>query len=159
MEDESFVDVEVAAILNENFVAVKVDREERPDIDAVYMNVTQRITGGGGWPMTVIMTPEQKPFFAGTYIPKKPRYGSTGLIELLNIVVDKWGKSKEELIRSSNRITDAVIAVEGNKKSDIKLSKKVLCESRDTLLSNFDRKYGGFGRSPKFPSLPVCCFY
>ncbi len=151
MEDESFVDAEVAGILNENFVAVKVDREERPDIDAVYMNVTQRMTGGGGWPMTVIMTPEQKPFFAGTYIPKKQRYGSTGLIELLNIVVDKWGKNKEELIRSSNRITDAVIAVEGNKISDIKLSKKVLREARDTLLSNFDRKYGGFGRSPKFP--------
>jgi len=151
MEDESFVDVEVAEILNRNFVAVKVDREERPDIDAVYMNVTQRMTGGGGWPMTVIMTPEQKPFFAGTYIPKKPRYGSIGLVELLNVVVDKWGKNKEELVRSSNRITDAVIAGEGNKKSGIKLSKKVLREARDTLISNFDRKYGGFGRSPKFP--------
>ena len=97
MAHESFEDQEVAGILNENFISIKVDREERPDIDAVYMNVTQQITGNGGWPMTIIMTPEQKPFFAATYIPKHSKYGMAGLTELLETVALKWKNDKKEL--------------------------------------------------------------
>lgn len=86
MERESFEDTEVAEILNENFVSIKVDREERPDIDHIYMDVCQALTGHGGWPLTVIMTPDQKPFFAGTYFPKEDRMGIRGLISILNAV-------------------------------------------------------------------------
>ncbi len=90
MARESFEDEEVARILNRAFVSIKVDREERPDIDAVYMSVCQAMTGSGGWPLTILMTPDQKPFYAGTYLPKHSRYGSTGLIELLLQAEQLW---------------------------------------------------------------------
>ena len=95
MAHESFEDEEVAEILNKSFVAVKVDREERPDIDAVYMAACQALTGTGGWPLTVIMTPDQKPFFAGTYFPKKETYGRMGLIEILMSVEEIWKKDRQ----------------------------------------------------------------
>ena len=96
MAHESFEDAKVAAILNRNFVCIKVDREERPDIDAVYMTVCQIMTGSGGWPLTIFMTPDQKPFFAGTYFPKKQRYGHPGLLNLLEIISELWKNSRSE---------------------------------------------------------------
>ena len=98
MERESFEDEEVARVLNRDFVAVKVDREERPDVDHVYMTVCQAMTGQGGWPLTVIMTPEKKPFFAGTYFPKRSKYGRTGLMEILERVADAWKRRRADLL-------------------------------------------------------------
>lgn len=97
MERESFEDQEVADILNEGFISVKVDREERPDIDSLYMSVCQAMTGSGGWPLTVFLTPDRKPFFAGTYFPKHSRYGRPGLIELLKAIREKWEADSEHL--------------------------------------------------------------
>ena len=94
MEKESFEDQTVAEILNTGFIAVKVDREERPDIDSNYMKVCQMMTGGGGWPLTIIMTPDRKPFYAGTYIPKESRYGRAGLIDLLKRISDIWNSER-----------------------------------------------------------------
>ena len=92
MAHESFEDEEIAAILNQNFISIKVDKEERPDIDSIYMSVCQALTGSGGWPTTIFMTPEQKPFFAGTYFPKHARWGSIGFQELLETISKKWKK-------------------------------------------------------------------
>lgn len=151
MEQESFEDDEAANLLNKYFVSIKVDREERPDIDAVYMNVVQRINGSGGWPLTIIMTPEQKPFFAGTYIPKNSRYGMTGLMELLKIVADKWKQNKEELINSGNKITEIIKNLEKERLDKTTLSKKTVMEAANLLEDNFDEEYGGFSGRPKFP--------
>ena len=108
MAHESFEDPEVADILNRNFISIKVDREERPDIDLVYMSVCQAITGSGGWPLTVLLTPDQKPFFAGTYFPKRGAYGRMGLTELLERVAQLWKENRNELIQAGNDITAAI---------------------------------------------------
>src|SRR5262245_23694323 len=108
MEHESFEDPEVAALLNEHFVCVKVDREERPDIDAVYMQVTQAMTGSGGWPMTVVMTPAKEPFFTGTYFPKQSRFGRKGLTELVPEIARLWRERREDVLRSAAQITTVV---------------------------------------------------
>lgn len=150
MAHESFEDDEVAEVLNKHFVSIKVDREERPDIDSVYMNVAQRLTGHGGWPLTVIMTHEQKPFFAGTYFPKESRYYIKGLMEILDIVRNKWENNKEELLLSSDKITDS-IKQEKNINKKTKLSIDYIYKAKDILEKNFDPKYGGFSDSPKFP--------
>lgn len=147
---ESFEDEEVAEILNENFISIKVDREERPDIDSVYMSVCQAMTGSGGWPLTIIMTPEQKPFFAGTYFPKHSGYGSIGLMDLLRNISGLWESKREELIKSSEHITKAVFRTNEIKhgKPDISLIR----EAYDGLKEGFDYRWGGFGKAPKFPS-------
>lgn len=106
MAHEAFEDEEVAALLNDGFVSIKVDREERPDIDSVYMSVCQAMTGSGGWPLTIIMTPDKKPFFAGTYFPKHRKYGAPGLLELLSAVTDKWLYDRAALLEQGQRITD-----------------------------------------------------
>ena len=108
MEKESFQDEEVAKILNENFISIKVDREERPDIDSVYMNICQAMTGHGGWPLTIIMTPDKKPFFAGTYIPKYSKYNRLGLIDLLQRIAQLWNENREKLLLLADQITDEI---------------------------------------------------
>ena len=152
MGEESFEDEEVAEILNKDFVAVKVDREERPDVDSVYMTVCQAFTGAGGWPLTIIMTPDQRPFFAGTYYPKEARYGRPGLMELLSGVSKKWKKDKEKLIESSD---DIVNALEGhfNAQNDPgELSRHTIERAMTLFEHQFDDNYGGFGKAPKFPT-------
>jgi len=151
MAHESFEDDEVAEALNKNFVCIKVDREERPDIDSVYMTVAQRLTGSGGWPLTIMMTAEQKPFFAGTYFPKHSKYGAKGLMDILSIISTKWKENKEEILESSSNITD-LIKKQGNKEEQkYSLSKDLIESTKETFRKSFDKKYGGFGRSPKFP--------
>ena len=108
MARESFEDLEIADILNKYYVSVKVDKEERPDIDSIYMAVCQAFTGRGGWPVSIFMTAEQKPFFAGTYFPKTARYGAVGLKELLLIIQQKWKNERDALLRSANKITEAL---------------------------------------------------
>ena len=108
MAHESFEDAEVARLMNETFVSIKVDREERPDIDGVYMTVCQMMTGSGGWPLTIVMTPERKPFFAATYIPKESRYGRMGMLELVPTLARVWTEKKDEIKRVSEEAVAAV---------------------------------------------------
>lgn len=150
MAHESFEDQEVADLLNREFISIKVDREERPDIDTVYMSVCQAMTGSGGWPLTIFMTPEQKPFFAGTYFPKHGGYGRYGLMELLERVTDLWKNNREELLQAGNQITTAINQEQTGtgKKPD-----RLLVERAYTQLAQrFDHKWGGFGAAPKFPT-------
>jgi uncharacterized protein YyaL (SSP411 family) len=108
MAHESFGDNEVAKLMNETFVSIKVDREERPDIDGVYMRIAQMITGGGGWPLTIIMTPGKEPFYAATYIPKETRYGRAGMLDLIPQVRQLWATRQAEALSSANQITEAL---------------------------------------------------
>lgn len=151
MERESFEDGEVAALLNENYVSVKVDREERPDIDTIYMSVCQAMTGHGGWPLTVIMTPEKKPFFAGTYFPKESKRGMPGLIDVLQQVTELWATERNKVLESGNQVTKALqdhvyTHLSGTVTEDT-LDRAFECFER-----SFDPQYGGFGRAPKFPT-------
>ncbi|MGB0088895.1 MAG: thioredoxin domain-containing protein [Planifilum fulgidum] len=150
MERESFEDEEVARVLNRDFVAVKVDREERPDVDHVYMTVCQAMTGQGGWPLTVIMTPEKKPFFAGTYFPKRSRYGRMGLLEILERVADAWKRRRGDLLRAGDRVAEAIRDYM-NSADRGELTEAVLEEAYQQLSAQFDERYGGFGQAPKFP--------
>lgn len=157
MEKESFEDEEVAALMNDAFVNIKVDREERPDIDAVYMSVCQMMTGGGGWPMTMIMTPEKKPFFAGTYFPKGSKYGRIGMLELVPRIKDVWQNKRSEINRSAQEITHALKQSSGSVNGG-GLSSDVLFKAYADFERRFDTIYGGFGSAPKFPSPHNLCF-
>ena len=149
MAHESFEDEYVAKLLNESFVCIKVDREERPDVDAVYMRACQAMTGSGGWPMTVFLTPDRKPFFAGTYFPKQSRYGQIGLTELLIRVSVLWKTNRESLLRSGNDIA-AAISREGADPAEP--DEALLNRAYNDLKRSFDPKWGGFGTAPKFPT-------
>ena len=149
MAHESFEDTEVAAMLNESFVCIKVDREERPDIDSVYMRACQAMTGSGGWPMTVFLTPDKKPFFAGTYFPKHGRFGQFGLMELLTRVAELWKSSRGSLLSSSEDITAAISRQEEKSGEP---TEALLRRAYSSLKHSFDSKWGGFGAPPKFPS-------
>lgn len=150
MTHESFEDREVADILNQEFISIKVDREERPDIDAVYMSVCQTMTGSGGWPLTIFMTPEQKPFFAGTYFPKHGGYGRYGLVDLLERVAYLWKNNREELLRAGNQTTAAINQEQVG--SGQKPDRQLVEQTYGQLARRFDHKWGGFGAAPKFPT-------
>ncbi|MFL0247856.1 thioredoxin domain-containing protein [Candidatus Clostridium stratigraminis] len=150
MERESFEDGEVAEVLNKYFISIKVDKEERPDIDSIYMSVCQTLTGSGGWPMSIIMTSDKKPFYAGTYFPKTSKYGRPGLMDVLYSVEEAWRTRKDDLINSSKTIVDAVAKSEYIKNKE-KLSEDTLKKCYRELRSSFDPSFGGFGDSPKFP--------
>jgi uncharacterized protein YyaL (SSP411 family) len=153
MEHESFEDDEVARLLNEHFVPVKVDREERPDVDALYMTVTQALTGHGGWPMTVLLTPERKPFFAGTYFPKHGRGGRPGMMELLPNVARSWAEDRDRVGDSAEQITEAVREVLARQTASANaLGDDVLAAAYNGLSARFDAEAGGFGGAPKFPT-------
>lgn len=150
MAHESFEDPEVADLLNREFISIKVDREERPDIDAVYMSVCQAMTGSGGWPLTIFMTPEQKPFFAGTFFPKYGGYGRFGLMDLLERVADLWKNNREELLRAGNQITAAINQEQTS--NGQKPNRSLVERAYGQLAQRFDHKWGGFGGAPKFPT-------
>lgn len=157
MERESFEDTEVASILNNNFVCIKVDREERPDVDAIYMGFCQAITGSGGWPLTIFMTPDKNPFHAGTYFPKKDAYGRPGLITLLTFISEEWNNDSSKLIESSRHITERVQnSIFSNTSGELK--KEVLHKTYKELKQSFEPKYGGFSNSPKFPMPHILLF-
>ncbi len=150
MERESFEDQEVAHILNRDFVCIKVDREERPDIDSIYMSVCQALTGHGGWPLTVFLTPDRQPFYAGTYFPKEDSRGLMGLMSLLRSVKEAWDSKRDSLLQSAKSIIEHVSQEEVS--DETKISKDIIHEAFTHFKYNFDSKYGGFGTSPKFPS-------
>lgn len=152
MERESFEDEEVAELLNDGFVPIKVDREERPDVDSIYMDVCQMMRGRGGWPLTVLLTPDRKPFFAATYLPKEGRFQQTGLMDLLPRVMEHWEENRESLLDDAEEITSLLRrnteASEDGAAPDV----QTLNEAFRQLSRRFDETHGGFGSAPKFPS-------
>jgi len=151
MERESFEDDEVGALLNKYFVCVKVDREERPDVDHLYMTVTQAMTGGGGWPMTVALTPDKKPFFAGTYYPKHSRPGRPGMMELIPRLAEAWNRDRDKILEHADNVTEALARLAGGAPGD-KMGAETLDTAYRQLAERFDSEHGGFGREPKFPT-------
>ncbi|MDQ3915892.1 MAG: thioredoxin domain-containing protein [Actinomycetota bacterium] len=151
MERESFEDAATAALMNEGFVCVKVDREERPDLDAIYMEAVQAMTGHGGWPMTVFLTPEGAPFFGGTYFPPEDRHGLPGFKSLLRAVADAWRERRDEVDAQGSKLVDVIgVATKLQPSGDVVTSDLVRSAAR-TIAQSFDSKWGGFGGAPKFP--------
>ncbi|MCQ9207160.1 MAG: thioredoxin domain-containing protein [Omnitrophica bacterium] len=152
MEEESFSKPEIAKILNKYFVAIKVDREERRDLDNVYMKAVMNMTGQGGWPLTVFLTPELEPFYGGTYFPPEDKWGRPGLKTVLNSIADKWKNSRDEVLRSGKTLTGILHKqAQSKSKSGFSLGKDNLKKAYTAFASSFDSRYGGFGRAPKFP--------
>ncbi len=150
MAHESFEDEKTAEILNQYFVSIKVDREERPDIDSVYMSVCQAFTGSGGWPMSIFMTWDKKPFFAGTYFPPKSHCGMPGFSDLLNAIASQWNKKRRELLQSAEQI---ISHLKNERSSNRNASNENLIEKAIQIFSDsFDAVNGGFGSAPKFPT-------
>ncbi|WP_283608226.1 thioredoxin domain-containing protein [Faecalispora anaeroviscerum] len=152
MAHESFEDDEVAEALNQGFVCIKVDREERPDIDAVYMAVCQAMTGSGGWPMTILMTPEQRPFWAGTYLPKMSTFRGTGLLELLAFIREQWSTNREPLLNAGEKITNYLREQSLLSPETAMPEIDLICGAAAQLKESYDSHWGGFGGAPKFPA-------
>jgi uncharacterized protein len=151
MERESFEDQETADLMNRNFVSVKVDREERPDLDGIYMEAVQAMSGHGGWPMTVFLTPEGEPFFAGTYFPPDDRHGMPGFGRVLLAIADAWRERRGDARLQAHRVTEALRQSEAITPSAEPLSESVLRDAFSGLERAFDAEWGGFGGAPKFP--------
>jgi len=152
MERESFEDDEVARLLNKHFVSIKVDREERPDIDTVYMNVCQGMTGHGGWPLTIIMTPDKKPFFAATYLPKHDRSGLSGMMSILPRIAEIWQTDKLSCYNIGDRINDWLKDASKSAKNHNEIKADVFDKAFQYFSHVYDPEYGGFGNAPKFPT-------
>ena len=151
MAHESFENPQIAQLLNENFVCIKVDREERPDIDAVYMRFCQALTGSGGWPLTIVMTPDKKPFFAATYIPPTTRGNRPGMIEIVPRIADAWNERRDDILKSAQDIVAAVNPPHNPHKPE-DLDAALLTQAFNGLYESFDTVNGGFGHAPKFPT-------
>ncbi len=151
MEHESFEDPEIARLMNEVFISIKVDREERPDIDSIYMTVSQILTGSGGWPLTIIMTPDKRPFFAATYIPREARFGRAGMADLIPMIQQLWKEQRGDILASADRITAALRKIEQVDPGG-GIGELTIENAYEQLEARFDEEHGGFGTSPKFPS-------
>ncbi|MEO5633760.1 DUF255 domain-containing protein, partial [Gaiella sp.] len=151
MAHESFESATTASVMNEHFVNVKVDREERPDVDALYMDATVSMTGQGGWPMTVFLTPAGEPFYAGTYFPPEPRHGMPSFTQLLLAVAEAWKAQRDDLVEQAKRLVEAVGRSARLEPSSGPLTATLLDEAEQGIARTFDRTNGGFGRAPKFP--------
>lgn len=150
MAHESFEDKQTAEILNKHFISIKVDREERPDIDSVYMSVCQAFTGSGGWPMSIFMTWDKKPFFAGTYFPPNSHYGMPGFSDLLTAIANQWNNNRREFLQSAEQIIAHLKSAELSNKN---INDENLIEQATQIFSDsFDKINGGFGSAPKFPT-------
>jgi uncharacterized protein YyaL (SSP411 family) len=151
MEKESFEDQEVARLMNGAFISIKVDREERPDLDHVYMTICQMLTGSGGWPMTILMTPDKKPFFAGTYIPRTSRFGRVGMVELIPRISEIWMNRREAVLESSEKILGALKSTDAVSPGP-PLDEPLLWKAFEEMSKRFDPEKGGFSAAPKFPT-------
>jgi uncharacterized protein YyaL (SSP411 family) len=158
MERESFEDPLTARVMNENFVSVKVDREERPDLDSIYMEAVVALTGSGGWPMTVFLTPQGEPFFGGTYFPPEPRHGLPAFRQVLLGIAEAWGEQRGEVERSSRELAEHIRSSARLRPSPDPLTSELLVHAVGNLRGIFDPTWGGFGRAPKFPPGPVLEF-
>ncbi len=151
MEHESFENPDIAALMNQWYVCIKVDREERPDLDQIYMSAVQIMTGSGGWPMSVFLTPELKPFYGGTYWPPTARWGRPGFREILAGVNDAWRSRRDAVDAQANELTSRVLEVASPSVQPSPLNEDVLQNAMRTLIRSADRTHGGFGSAPKFP--------
>ena len=151
MEHESFEDDSVAKLLNDGFISIKVDREELPEIDHVYMTVCQAMTGGGGWPLTIVMTPAKEPFFAGTYFPKDKRGGRSGLFQILPMITDAWTSKRQDIMTSVGQVKNYLDQL-NSKPAGNNFSTELINKTYDQFRNGFDEEYGGFFKAPKFPS-------
>jgi uncharacterized protein YyaL (SSP411 family) len=155
MEHESFEDADVARLMNEAFVSVKVDREERPDVDGVYMDVCQAMTGHGGWPLTILMTPEGRPFFAATYLPRESLRGRVGMLDLVPGVQKLWSEDRARLLADADEIARVLgrqRSEEGAEAGGAPLGRETLDQGFAQLSARYDAEFGGFGGAPKFPT-------
>ena len=152
MEHESFENEEIARLMNENFVNIKVDREERPDLDQIYMNAVQLMTGHGGWPMTVFLTPEGVPFYGGTYFPPVDRYNMPGFPRLLLGVADAYRSKPDEITQTAVSMLGELRRMGGARESAAALAPDLLDAALRGTVRNYDATYGGFGSAPKFPA-------
>ena len=153
MAHESFENTEIAELLNHFFISIKVDREERPDVDSIYMKVCQAMTGGGGWPMSIFLTPDREPFFAGTYFPPDNRGGIIGFRNLLGTISQKWQQDRETLLRSASDIVKVLRKQQNERTSQqIRMDETLLKKAVWQFCQTYDKSYGGFGNAPKFPS-------
>jgi uncharacterized protein YyaL (SSP411 family) len=151
MAHESFENPDTAAVMNELFVNIKVDREERPDVDAIYMEAVQAMTGQGGWPMTVFLTPDGRPFYGGTYFPDQPRHGMPSFTDVLRAMDGHWQSNRDELGEQADRLTEALGAVANLTPAPAVPGEALLANAYDTLRQQYDPRWGGFGGAPKFP--------
>lgn len=153
MEHESFEDPEIAKLMNERFVCIKVDREERPDLDQIYMNAVQLMTGHGGWPMSVFLTPDLKPFYGGTYWPPKASRGLPGFDQVINAVDDAWTNRREQAVAGATALTEELeqLTRKGVENEQVPLDDKLIHAAGHVLERSFDQAHGGFGNAPKFP--------
>jgi uncharacterized protein len=158
MERESFEDADVAAAMNEHFVCVKVDREERPDVDAIYMEAVQAMTGHGGWPLNVFITPDQVPFFGGTYFPPERRFGMPSWRDVLDAVAEAWRDRRDEIRGSGPQVAERLAGAASLMPSGDPIDPASLDAAAATLEKSFDAHYGGFGGAPKFPPSSVIEF-
>ena len=152
MEEESFSNPEIAKIMNKYFVSIKVDREERPDIDNIYMSAVTAMTGSGGWPLTVFLTPDKKPFYGGTYFPPEDKWGRPGLKNVLLSIADAWKNRRDEILRSGESLIETIQqqTLSRSKKTST-LNEETLQKAYTQFSRRFDSRYGGFGKAPKFP--------
>src|SRR5215216_435400 len=155
MEHESFENDAVAAVLNEHFVSIKLDREERPDVDRVYMTFVQATTGSGGWPMTVFLTPELKPFYGGTYFPPSSRWGRPGFTDLLHELARVWKEERRRVEEAAGELFQRLQVVSNSRGASRSETQVADAEALDVAVEqfqmSFDRRHGGFGEAPKFP--------
>jgi len=158
MERESFEDALTASVMNERFVCIKVDREERPDLDSIYMDAVVSLTGSGGWPMTVFLTPGGEPFFGGTYFPPEPRHGLPSFKQVLLAIGEAWRDRRDEVERSGGELAEHIRAGAQLQGSADPLSAPLLEEAQQKLGETFDAEWGGWGGAPKFPPAPVLEF-
>src|SRR5947208_4861558 len=151
MERESFEDPETAALMNERFVCIKLDREERPDVDAIYMEACIAMTGHGGWPLNVFLTPDQVPFYAGTYFPPDDRGGMPGWPRVLAAVIEAWTTRRDEIKEGGQRVAERLTGGARLKPSNDPIEARGLDDAVQALSESYDPSYGGFGGAPKFP--------
>ncbi len=159
MKRESFENEAVAEVLNKNFVAIKVDREERPDIDRIYLLFVQSLTGSAGWPLNVFLTPDRKPFFGGTYFPPTSSRGAIGFTDLLNRIAGMWKDDSDGMIANANNMSDSLLQfVESQPAAEGELTMQVADKAAEYFLREFDSEHGGFGPAPKFPMPSILSF-
>ncbi|MGZ8637178.1 MAG: thioredoxin domain-containing protein, partial [Actinomycetota bacterium] len=151
MERESFEDEATAALMNEHFVSIKVDREERPDLDAIYMDAVQAMTGHGGWPLTAFLTPDGRPFYAGTYFPNEDRHGMPAFRKVLTAIAETWATRRDEVDAQSAKVVEAISRASTLTESREVLSEDVAVQATRGLWAAFDRTWGGVGGAPKVP--------
>jgi uncharacterized protein YyaL (SSP411 family) len=158
MERESFENLDTAAVMNEHFVNVKVDREERPDLDSIYMDAVVAMSGSGGWPMTVFLTPEGEPFAGGTYFPPEPRHGMPAFRQVLNSIAAAWREQREKVLESGQKLVEHIRSSASVKPSEGALGDDIFAAAYENLVVSFDYEWGGWGHAPKFPPAPTLEF-